>query len=104
MLQEKLDSEREKTLLGWEDKQKTKLERGERMRNYSWNNNLVTDYNVGQKFNLGKFFDPKFSSEILEEIAEEYTRIETCHKVDSMFKKYKNEIDSDLTNEILSKL
>ena len=90
--------------MGWENKQKTKLERGERMRNYSWNNAIVTDYNIGQKFNLGSFFSPNESSEILESIAEEFNRIETCQKVESMFKKYKNDISSDLAKEILSKL
>jgi len=104
MLQEKIDSERDEALLGWENKQKTKLERGERMRNYSWNNGIVTDYNVGQKFNLGSFFAPNESSEILESIAEDFNRLETRRKVESMFQKYKNEINSELAKQILSKL
>ena len=79
----------------------TNFERGERIRNYSWSNNIVTDYRTKRKFNLQKYFSGA-GFEMIEEIQEEYTHLKNCERNVALFQKYNNDVSEELFRKFLS--
>ena len=68
----------------------------ERMRNYSWKNNLVVDYNIGRKIPLNQFFGDD-AGEILAEIGEDFLGYQAKEKVKRLFLKYQRDLkENDL--------
>lgn len=82
---------------------KTTYERGERMRNYSWKNKIVNDYNTNLKFDLTKFFDSRAGMDILDEIHVAYLDIKLEERNRALFQKYSNEITQKDIDFILFK-
>lgn len=86
ILQARQDAEFEREFIGFKNSMNTNFERGERIRNYSWSNNIVTDYRTKRKFNLQKYFSGA-GFEMMEEIQEEYTHLKNCERNVALFKK-----------------
>jgi len=103
MLQEEENAKFEEETLGYRNSMKTNYERGERMRNYSWQNKLVSDYNTKLKFNLDKYFSPNDGMAIMDEIQTEFIQIKKEQRNRALFKKYQKEIEPDDVKFIVSR-
>ena len=78
---------------------KTNFERGQRMRNYSWKNNLVQDFNTSLKFSLLKFWDINSGMEILDEIHTKFLNVKLAERNCALYRKYSKEIsEADVKN------
>ena len=73
------------------------------MRNYSWKNKIVVDYNTQIKNSLHRFFDSVDGMGLLEEIQETFVQIQTENRNISLFKKYNREISAEDIDFILFK-
>ena len=89
--------------MGYRNSMKTNYERGERMRNYSWQNKMVSDYNTKLKFSLDKYFSSTDGMEIMDEIQTEFIQIKKEERNRALFKKYEIEIESDDVNFIVNR-
>lgn len=101
ILQARQDAEFEREFLGFQNSMNTNFERGERIRNYSWSNNIVTDYRTKRKFNLQKYFS-NAGFEMIEEIQEKYTHLKNCERNVALFEKYNKDVSEELFRKFLS--
>ena len=103
MLVLRVDKQFEQEAFGYQESQKTNFERSERIRNYSYNNKIVVDYNTNLKFSLEQFLDTASGMEILDEIQTTFLDLRMEEKTLALFKKYLKETSPEDLDYILFK-